>query len=301
MGGLIVNAQSEKPHNPRSPQPSQSENNQTKDSNKTPSIIAESPQNTSNPKTETTDNPRSNDNWTKFLPNRWTDWLLVLFTGLLALFTYFLWDSTSKLWKSSEQQISIARDAANAAQKSATVAEQTLISTQRPWITVNMQITKGLVFDERGATIEITFIEKNVGKSPAVGIDFRPKIICLYKEGDWIIEQKKILDTLITEESIKGYTLFPGDHTVMHSAFTLSWDDIKKYALDGKIITPFLFGIVYYRFTYDSSIHKTAFVNLIGKVNDRDVNAIQAISIDEGNIPIEKLILVNIPSGNYAD
>lgn len=61
-----------------------------------------------------------------------TNWLLVVFNGLLALFTFGLYQSTNKMWKST-------KDAADAAKKAADVAElsvQAVIRMELPVIDV---------------------------------------------------------------------------------------------------------------------------------------------------------------------
>jgi len=44
--------------------------------------------------------PKQEYDWTKYFPEKSSDWLLVLFNGILALFTIRLWQSTEKLWES---------------------------------------------------------------------------------------------------------------------------------------------------------------------------------------------------------
>ena len=86
-----------------------------------------------------------NHKWYDTFLDHTTEWLLVLFNGLLALYTWRLFKATHGLREAAEEQsrdmkssINVARDAAkaaqdsaNAANRSATVAEKSLVITQR--------------------------------------------------------------------------------------------------------------------------------------------------------------------------
>jgi len=83
--------------------------------------------------------------------------IIAAFTGVLSISTIFLWLST--------------RDAALAGAKAAEIAEDTLIASNRPWISILPPAPKsGLTWDQRGARVDIGFAIKNVGKSPAFDI-----------------------------------------------------------------------------------------------------------------------------------
>lgn len=66
-----------------------------------------------------------------------------------------------------------AKDAAKEARRSADVAEQSVIATDRPWISIDMTIASPLKFpveDDRDITLKIDGVCKNVGKSPAAHV-----------------------------------------------------------------------------------------------------------------------------------
>src|SRR4029077_19362831 len=76
--------------------------------------------------------------------------LVATFTVSLAISTKRLWQSTDKLWHESqstttklagimgvmEQSIAVAKTTADAALKSTMIAEETLVSQQRPWLVI---------------------------------------------------------------------------------------------------------------------------------------------------------------------
>jgi hypothetical protein len=84
-----------------------------------------------------------------------TDRVIANYTKWLAVFTAFLVLATFGLFVSGERSIEIARrtavaakDSANAAQKAANLAEETLIATNRPWISITAKVgPRGLYFN----------------------------------------------------------------------------------------------------------------------------------------------------------
>ena len=69
--------------------------------------------------------------WYRIFTNHLTDWLLVLFNGLLVA-------ATIALFVSGERNVDVARRAANAAQKAAEVAERALVAVERPILVINL-------------------------------------------------------------------------------------------------------------------------------------------------------------------
>jgi hypothetical protein len=309
----MLNVQSDKSQNPRTPQPSKNKNNQANSDNKATPPIAQPPQGSSEPSTKTTEKPRNNHDWSKFFPDRFTDWLLVVFTGLLALFTYFLWDSTYKLWKSGEQQIVIATDAANAAKKSAEVAEKTLFAIHRPWISVKLQVGSELQFNEREATINIVAKMKNIGNSPAISTFINTTIFPLSPKRNWRNEQQKVLDgtnRMKIGPDLIGYTIFPGEEITQNIAIVLDMEDIKQSQLEivqesknktiYNFIHPVLVGCAYYQFPSDMSVHKTTFMANIERIDPATGHCL-AIDITRGNVPMVLLSLTQDFIGSFVD
>jgi hypothetical protein len=107
--------------------------------------------------------------WYYIFTDHTTDWLLVLFNGLLVA-------ATIALFVSGERNVDVARKSAIAAQKAANVAEGTLVATNRPWIQVkSIGIASPLGFgreygNDVGGGVNLTLVVRNVGKSPAIRI-----------------------------------------------------------------------------------------------------------------------------------
>jgi hypothetical protein len=101
--------------------------------------------------------------WYYTFIDRPTDWLLVLFNGLLVL-------STIALFVSGERNVEVARKSSLAAQRSADLAEKALVAANRPWIKVDVMVGGPIVYDVNGANFSIKFILKNIGRSPASNV-----------------------------------------------------------------------------------------------------------------------------------
>ena len=127
------------------------------------------------PKTEPRENPSAERDWSQILPDKWTDWLLALFTGALALFTWQLVDATHKLWEAGERQIKAAETAAIAATRANDLVRETFISAERPWVSVDA-IPISIFYNVNGMNVSINFILKNTGKSPASLASIHPEI-----------------------------------------------------------------------------------------------------------------------------
>lgn len=91
----------------------------------------------------------------------------------MAVFAWQLWRSTDKLWAETKAAGVTATIAANAAKKS---ADASLIAL-RPWLSCNVDIAGPLTYTAAGdAQFDFRIIVKNVGHSPAMGVNLTPYI-----------------------------------------------------------------------------------------------------------------------------
>jgi hypothetical protein len=101
-----------------------------------------------------------------------TDRVIANYTKCLAIFTAFLVLATIGLFVSGERSIEISRgtavaakDSATAAQKAANLAEETLIATNRPWISITAKVgPRGLYFNENGINLQVLFFVEEFWK-----------------------------------------------------------------------------------------------------------------------------------------
>jgi len=201
----------------------------------------------------------------------------------------------------------IAADTAQAAKQSAEVAKDTLVATNRPWISVDIGIASDLTYDAQGdARIVIKFILKNVGKSPATNVRIEPEFAVIF--GDSRPFQKAISDRQKLRPAglgNLGVTLFPGE-TQIHShnlpISRVAIDTyIKKMAADygeeaaktmGMSFLPTLVGCVDYKFTFAEGHHQTGFILDLRKRDPTNPNIALHFDIAEGTIPADRLWLI---------
>jgi hypothetical protein len=124
-----------------------------------------------------------------------TDWLLVLFNGLLALYTWRLYLATRGLVEAASEQskdmkasVAVAAKAANAADRSAKIAEDALFVAQRPYIFVTGAWFPQIVLDRdtfnyTGPEIWtwINFKLENHGRTAASIIEICADSACVVK------------------------------------------------------------------------------------------------------------------------
>ena len=215
--------------------------------------------------------------------------------------------------------------AANAAKKSADIAEKTMVGTQRPWVSVRLNLGSGFKRDEQGGgNITIVFRMKNVGNSPAVGVYLHAEVILGFGPKDAIVEQKRILATgrriLATGRNsgsplgypFFGYMLFPGEEFSYKMTFGISREQIKQFEtkmIKGfgedngafKFIAPSIVGDVVYGFAFDKSVHRTGFIAEIFRVDPLYPNGRLIINSEDGDVPLNLLTLDISQFGSYAD
>ena len=179
---------------------------------------------------------------------------VTLFTGLLALFSYLLYRATLGLRDSARDQhtammetISIGRQNALAAEKSARIAEDTLVATQRPWVTADIQVGGPLRYDVNGANITVRFILRNIGHSPAMHVWIDAQVTApTFLAGDqWDLQgqQRQIISDLRSRPPYPyGYVIFPGMTAVQDFTLMISQDELKKITKNVEFIAPTVDG-----------------------------------------------------------
>jgi hypothetical protein len=143
------------------------------------------------------------------------------FTGVLAFATIGLGIATALLYETGEKQFRFAirsgirqtkgtKESIAIAQKSAEAAERSLIAANRPWIKVDLRVGGPIHYNANGANFTLIYVLNNIGNSPALNVDVRPRVInfMLNARTELLkdIEGWKKLDSPIW----RGYTLFPG-------------------------------------------------------------------------------------------
>lgn len=161
-----------------------------------------------------------------------TDFLLALFTLFLVMvgigqgiFLYRTDQGTHK--------------AADAAKKSADVAQNTLIATQRPWISVKIELVSPLRFSEKDVKATFRFTLKNVGVSPANNVYVDPLLVPTFGEPGEALQklQADYRGRKLTDVQIGGLSLFPGDFETENIDVTLT-REVDRNAREAKNVPP---------------------------------------------------------------
>ena len=188
---------------------------------------------------------------------------IAVFTITLGIATIGLRRSTDKLWQAGEAQIKITKTAADATKVS---ADASLVAL-RPWLSCKAEIAGPLSFTPKGdALFKFKFTVKNVGHSPAMNVDFSPRLT-LYGHGPKklspILILKRMADlrrdlpvdatTILLPggqslgDTNPGLVLFPGDSQPYRYRLCIPSSEIEESCEDikpSKNFWPVVFGLV---------------------------------------------------------
>jgi hypothetical protein len=187
--------------------------------------------------------------------------LVAGFTIVLAFSTIGLWWSTYQLWSAGEKQIALAGTAADAAKRSATVAERALTLSDRPWVSMKVDIIEGLKFDDTlGCKTKVKLTLLNIGRSPAIGLGFfielHPSIEQAVSSHQAMVQSVR---GMVGETSF-GHTRFPNDPLDREIDLFVTRADIESGIKESEsgLVEPYIVACAYYglptggRFRYTS-------------------------------------------------
>jgi hypothetical protein len=208
---------------------------------------------------------------------------IVEYTKWFAIFTLFLVLATIGLFVSSEQTVRVASRSADAAKQAADVAKDTLTATNRPWIQIKaITIASSLIFeptpDDHEGRVNLNFLIKNTGNSPAVRIQVFTKLTIgnisdlrsaqkIYCDDIRALQDRGSNSRLLQPE----ITLFPGDQISIASVAWMNPDQLAEFRewagkIPGAIVTPVIIGCVLYEFTFAKGYHQTGIIYGIRKL-----------------------------------
>jgi hypothetical protein len=177
------------------------------------------------------------------------------------------------------------------------IAEDNLIATQRPWISVNLTIgPRGLFFDANGANLDLIFSLKNTGTTPAITVRIEGSPRIDVGVNDRIAELEKVCATAGQEPphpKMFAHTIFPGE--TLH--LPISYSFASKELLDSMtakppgFVHPVIIGCIDYFFTFDEpKHHQSRFVYELDYPIPGGGGA-RAIKVSDGNKAAEVLRL----------
>ncbi len=194
--------------------------------------------------------------------------LMVAGTLAVALFTW-------TLYKTARDQLFASHAALEIAERSARITEQTLVASQRPWLSVEVGLAGPLIITDEEVRVEIGFTVKNVGKSPALNMQVEPLLMSIMhrtQDDHPMAKTQKLSEEIksrpLAENSITGNTIFPDEISRQVINLGIRIEDLKNSAPEGVELDTFgleLAGYVSYRTAFNDGIHLSHFCGTLAK------------------------------------
>jgi hypothetical protein len=138
-------------------------------------------------------------------------------------------DNTAKVATEATIQARAAQDSADAATKSVTLAQSSLELSERPWVSVKVEIAGPLTWDANGAHLSLKYTFKNVGHSPALGFFSLAQMVVEPKLGIPPIKERQELCQYVRSQNIPlRDVLFPDEIRETSVKVSASRTDIEK-------------------------------------------------------------------------
>lgn len=238
-----------------------------------------------------------------------------LFTGVLTWFAYRQIRISAAQARIARVQAGIARRtlqetavAAAAAKDSATLARDTLILSQRPWIQVDVSIGGPLRQDENGLHITLNLLLGNTGHTPAFGV--YPNILSFLRV-DGRPNPRDEQARLAEGEKARradglGDTIPPGRKVPVTWTVTIPSADVEaaRVASGGAAagVSLFVVGSVSYFLALSDEPRQTGVMFQIVQLDERNRRRVVPMRADGGDISAGSLELRTIPPGSpYID
>lgn len=190
-----------------------------------------------------------------------------------------------------------ARDAAKHADRGANIANQTLLATQRPWVSCNVGIASSLVFKEREGRVTLQFMMKNFGSSPAINVRVEYTIVTNPAE-TWDV-LKEITEKARTRRIYRmlGHKIFPGDTFIQNISAPIERQKIDSAlaafgVAEVKVLfAPAIVGCVVYNSTFNNDNHTTEFLANFGRRDPEHPNTMLAFDLVDGEYKADQISL----------
>lgn len=133
------------------------------------------------------------------------------------------------------------------------IMQKQLIASERPWLSARISMSQPLKFTEKGGSIGITGVIKNVGHSPALNVRFNAKVIADTGGASGLhqrqVEYGDIWKNRSAYGGLPGSVIFPGEEHIEGQVTGISVDEIQKglatALIEGKISTILIVCIDY--------------------------------------------------------
>jgi hypothetical protein len=147
-------------------------------------------------------------------------------------------ESTAKISNEATIQARAAQKSADAAKDSVTVAQNSLELSQRPWVSVKVEVAGPLTWDQSGGHLSLRYTFSNVGHSPALGFFSLPQMVVEPSVGMSPVKERQDLCRYVMGPNISMKDiLFPGELRESIVKVNVSRGDVEKGDPSGKRTT----------------------------------------------------------------
>lgn len=202
--------------------------------------------------------------------------ILALLTAVLAVVSVVQIFYLRRSDDTARRTADAALKAADAAYKQAEISEKALISTDRPWITVNVELAGDAETSKTDVKFTFKFTMKNIGNSPALKVHLAPILLdrmsCTPQIREFI--HTTFMDSHILKNFAWGRSMAPNQERSLFYSLGFRPDMFEAVVSTNKVlspnndrilIAPMLAGIIQYEFNNSPLIHTTTFYYDIGR------------------------------------
>jgi hypothetical protein len=192
-----------------------------------------------------------------------------------------------------------AREAAKGTNEAVTVARQTLIASQRPWLSVTVHLVSDLHIADRQGRIDVHFEVQNHGHSPATGVYIEPAFIDMFPITDASKEERDhLLDNAKSGSAQKhgliGQQIFPRNTIKTVRTMHLRKNERPGFLSEANnYFNPTLIIFVSYASTLDDKILITEMRKSLWQSRDDAPHLSGSISTEDQIVPRGKLMLTS--------
>lgn len=181
-------------------------------------------------------------------------------TLVIAWFTY-------RAARISKISAHAAKKAANNAELSIEVARESYAASERPWVSVDAEVSTSLVKEDHGIDFGVNFTVQNYGRSPALNVHVFYKVITLKITQDQFSgTRQKVYDHGKSGAGENmGVPIFPDERKVIPWRSFLSNEEIRSVTNDithpsGLLPAFYIIGSVFYKSVFKEDLYHTDFI-----------------------------------------
>ena len=235
---------------------------------------------------------------------------LVVFTAVLAFVGIVQLNFLNRAESIAADTAQAAKTSADAAKDSADIARNTLVASQRPWVSILSPSVEGQVtWEEKGGRATIGVTVKNVGKSPAFDIAIEAHQFVIGPDTIDIGAQVRKFCSEVRKRQIaradsgqKGEVLFPDESLLQNIGLLFARADVEGAAKRMKIpfFSPVVVVCVDYRSAITKQSHATGLAYMLLKAPPKAGAPPLMLTPDE-TIGVPAIGLARAPFGSVAD